>query len=579
MAQYDPNRDWDVVQQDAVERIFGAQHQPCAQHLPESGLVSLLEERGYMLATDMVTEIGRGTYGCVMKVRRKSDGRAFAMKRQTLDLTAASAETVLREIGILNAVSGVEGLIQMEDMSLATAQAGKTCSAELWVILEYFPSNLSDAKNSLRSEWSTRRVIFQLLQGLRALHEADIVHRDLKPGNVLVNVGSNPPFSTRAVICDFGLSRSIGDVHSEFLEISDAMPVPPPRQRRPVSTDVVTAPWRAPELWNWADVGRMSRRDLKSIDVFSLALIWAEMLGGSRVIHSEDGRDPPSLRLLEILRRVDCPDDSVLDELGFADDVVQFVRSVSAEDFTVVRMKFEEWKLSRDSICNQGYVHYLLEEQPYRGIRAWTLRHSPTLSMSSPALTLIEGASRFDYRRRPTAHELLNDAYFFLLHAEHPTASKCQSIVDVGDMLDAEAQVQAAAYKNSDVNEARASVERMAYKIRAEMAISMSKGNDEASAQNDAGTPLCNASCPVLLGKLGVSRVQKCDGQQPNGSLVAANANNLVPKQLHTGHPAHQIGTASPPVQRFRNFSLLQHLSCPVRKQARAMPKVCRGGA
>lgn len=558
---------WDMVQQDAVQCIFGSPNPTCADPLPESVLPSLLEHHGYQISTDVTTVIGRGTYGCVMKVQRVCDGRIFAMKRQTLGLASSSVDTVLREVSILNAIRGAEGLVQTANIFMAVAQISQVSTeglqsshgAEVWAMLEHFPGNLCETKDFFRSEWSARRVVFQLLRGLQALHEADIVHRDLKPGNVLVDIGSNPPFSTRAVICDFGLSRSISDVHSEFLEESDAICPPAPRRRRPVSTDVVTAPWRSPELWNWADVGRMSRRDLKSIDVFSLALIWAELLGGCRVIHSEDGRDPPALRLLEILRRVDCPDDSALCELGFADDVIQFVRGIASNDVEGIWRKLNKSELLHD----EGYAHYLLEEQPYRGIRSWVLQHSTTLSASSPALAMIEGATRFDYRRRPSAQELLNNAYFLLLRTERREVSKCQSIPDVGDVLETEAQVQEAACERGDVDEVRASVGRVAWKFQAEIAASRSKAHDDCSSQQAVSAPLCNISCPVLLGKSNEIVSRKCGGQRHSRTSLSTATN-------------------SPPLQRCRNFPSLHHLQCEGRKPIKAraeMSQVHRGGA
>jgi serine/threonine protein kinase len=52
------------------------------------------------------------------------------------------------------------------------------------------------------TEAEERRVVRQLLEGARAMHELGFLHGDLKPDNVLVT-GSGD-----VKICDFGLSRA-----------------------------------------------------------------------------------------------------------------------------------------------------------------------------------------------------------------------------------------------------------------------------------------------------------------------------------------------------------------------------------
>ena len=52
------------------------------------------------------------------------------------------------------------------------------------------------------------RVVDQVLEGLRAAHEAGIVHRDLKPENVFLVATST---GETAKLIDFGISRTVGD--------------------------------------------------------------------------------------------------------------------------------------------------------------------------------------------------------------------------------------------------------------------------------------------------------------------------------------------------------------------------------
>lgn len=52
-------------------------------------------------------------------------------------------------------------------------------------------------------EYQVKSIIYDILCGLKYLHNAKIIHRDLKPGNILVNDDCT------VQICDFGLARSM----------------------------------------------------------------------------------------------------------------------------------------------------------------------------------------------------------------------------------------------------------------------------------------------------------------------------------------------------------------------------------
>lgn len=54
---------------------------------------------------------------------------------------------------------------------------------------------------------NVRAILYNTICGLKYLHSANIVHRDLKPQNILIGN------MCEAVICDFGLSRSIPKSH------------------------------------------------------------------------------------------------------------------------------------------------------------------------------------------------------------------------------------------------------------------------------------------------------------------------------------------------------------------------------
>ncbi|CAE8648186.1 unnamed protein product, partial [Polarella glacialis] len=378
---------WNEARRHAVKQILEGRTQISeVKDLPFNMVLKLLKPKGYEVPGPRLQILGSGSFGRVLKVRRSSDGKLFAVKRQFLGDAANDVVPVLRETSILNVLKGACNVVQIEDAFLVSPAS---CAAEVWTVLEFFPHNLHRVSHRFRTEEPCRRAVFQVLLGLHSLHSADIIHRDLKPENLLVDLGPRPPWTVRVVLCDFGMSRS---VHGFSDAVRDDLPMTP--LTRKMSDRVTSCWWRAPEMWGWADTKMMMKRDLKSLDVFAFGLVWAGLLTRRSVITHEEGVDPPKFRLLEILRKVDRPKDSELAELGFSEDVAVFVCNVlddSDESLEAVRaeMVSDEWPEK------QAQREALLHE-PYSGIREWVRSHTQASQEigNSRALSLIEDAAR-----------------------------------------------------------------------------------------------------------------------------------------------------------------------------------------
>jgi len=122
-------------------------------------------------------------------------------------------------------------------------------------------------------------MLYNLLVGLSYIHSAGIYHRDLKPANCLFNEDCS------VKICDFGLSRAIGDEQPDLEDLPNtprgddgaeqAIPVVPQTLalKRNLTGHVVTRWYRAPELI------LLQENYTEAIDVWSVGCIYAELLG------------------------------------------------------------------------------------------------------------------------------------------------------------------------------------------------------------------------------------------------------------------------------------------------------------
>lgn len=434
---------WDEAQRHAVEQILeGSTSSNQLTHLPVPLMQKLLRPRGYELPELRAQTLGKGTYGRVLKVRRVSDGQLLAIKRQFLGDFADDVVPVLRETSILNVLKGACNIVQIEDAFLVRPTKS---AAEVWSVLEHFPHNLHKVRHRFRSEEAARRVVFQVLLGLHSLHSADIVHRDLKPDNVLIDLGSSSSSTLRVALCDFNISRSVHGFASERSPGSISTPGPLTRK---VTDRVTTSWWRAPEMWGWADTRHMTKRDLKSLDVFALGLIWAELLAVRSVLEYWEGVDPPKFRLLEILQKVDRPTDADLQELGFSDDVSCFIRCVLSGNLEALRPELAgpKWPKNREP-------REALLQAPYIGIQRWVQDNAWHCDQASPIPALIASMARFSYRERPTVEELLADALFRDLRAEAPPKvwahREAPHFDDVREALRTEQQRQGVAAKRA----------------------------------------------------------------------------------------------------------------------------------
>lgn len=232
--------------------------------------------------------IGTGSYGSVCEAYDHDKKRLVAIKRighMFEDLI--DCKRILREIAILSNLNH-DHIVRIYDI---VAPSSMATFDELYIVMEICDSDL---KKLCRTDVQLtslhiNTLLYNLLVGLKYLHSAGIYHRDLKPANCLVNQDCS------VKICDFGLSRAIGEEQPHLQALPNtprgegeaaAVPVPvvahTQRLKRHLTGHVVTRWYRAPELI------LLQENYTEAIDVWSVGCIYAELLGMLPGMKTED---------------------------------------------------------------------------------------------------------------------------------------------------------------------------------------------------------------------------------------------------------------------------------------------------
>jgi eukaryotic-like serine/threonine-protein kinase len=137
---------------------------------------------------------------------------------------------------------------------------------ELWLVMEYIEGET--LRNRLKRPISMEEffaIAEQCCEGLQAAHEKGIVHADIKPENIMITPGN------RVKILDFGVARR---------SRSSSKPDDATRSMQTLRGSGGTPAYMAPEvLLQKPDDGRS--------DIFSLGLVFYEMLGGAQPFQSD----------------------------------------------------------------------------------------------------------------------------------------------------------------------------------------------------------------------------------------------------------------------------------------------------
>ncbi|GMF28118.1 unnamed protein product [Phytophthora fragariaefolia] len=141
-----------------------------------------------------IDAIGQGSYGVVCSVRNTETDEKLAIKKITpMAGDEWDATHTLREIRLMRCLGAHENV----DLSMCKEKD------ELYMMMELADTDLHRLIQSScpLTEGHIRVIMYQVLSGVKAMHDNGVLHRDLKPGNLLLNK------DCELKITDFGLAR------------------------------------------------------------------------------------------------------------------------------------------------------------------------------------------------------------------------------------------------------------------------------------------------------------------------------------------------------------------------------------
>uniref|UniRef100_A0A8I5N533 mitogen-activated protein kinase kinase n=1 Tax=Papio anubis TaxID=9555 RepID=A0A8I5N533_PAPAN len=157
-------------------------------------------------ADDLVTisELGRGAYGVVEKVRHAQSGTIMAVKRIRATVNSQEQKRLLMDLDI--------NMRTVDCFYTVTFYGALFREGDVWICMELMDTSLDKFyrkvldKNMTIPEDILGEIAVSIVRALEHLHsKLSVIHRDVKPSNVLINKEGH------VKMCDFGISGYLVD--------------------------------------------------------------------------------------------------------------------------------------------------------------------------------------------------------------------------------------------------------------------------------------------------------------------------------------------------------------------------------
>lgn len=148
---------------------------------------------------DLLKVLGRGSFGKVMQVRKKDNGKIYAMKilKKNMIVARQQVEHTISERKILAA---------MQHPFLMGLRYAFQTKTKLYLVMDFYRGGelFFHLKNERRfTEAQARIFVAEVALALGHLHGFNFIYRDLKPENVLMDENGH------ICLTDFGLSKDV----------------------------------------------------------------------------------------------------------------------------------------------------------------------------------------------------------------------------------------------------------------------------------------------------------------------------------------------------------------------------------
>ncbi len=141
--------------------------------------------------------LGNGSMGTSVYLGILEDGSEVAVKRMLKDQCGDAAENERKILSLINT---------KKSPFIVNYRHFLKDNIFMYLIVDLCEQTLVEYVNSQNNpQINGRRIIIEVLTGLKFLHDHGILHRDLKPSNVLVDVDGHMR------LADFGISRVLNE--------------------------------------------------------------------------------------------------------------------------------------------------------------------------------------------------------------------------------------------------------------------------------------------------------------------------------------------------------------------------------
>jgi serine/threonine protein kinase len=165
----------------------------------------------------VIRTIGRGAFGKVHLVRKKQDGRTYALKQLFKDhmvLTVQHAQAHAER----------DALAECDSEWVVKLHRAFQDNTSLYLLMDYTPGGDLAGLRRHHGRFREDAAVFyaaELVLAIEAVHTLGYIHRDIKPDNVLIDAGGH------LKLADFGLAKSDRKQHESSYYTALLMPFIP----------------------------------------------------------------------------------------------------------------------------------------------------------------------------------------------------------------------------------------------------------------------------------------------------------------------------------------------------------------